>query len=343
MKTAKNQGGFTLVELVIVAGVLGILLLISAPLWTAMMSSQQLAYIEKHKLYNRYVADALLSYARNTSPVGALPAPYTGSGYTKTVYNPADATPAGIALSQALTDQGLPPSEVNDDGMAGANVRAYQLVTGLTYQMPLFVQSGPLATLTYQYGAIYLTQCMKTDTSCNPTPATSVPGSSVAMTSANMTGWTATGTDYPAVIVSSLPVQKEMLITTAQRLDKLRDAFLSNFRSAQITAAAGDATNFYPTDSTSLAGQTPGSNQGCRDGWYSLATSGVLAKIQLSAVEFGSTAWGGAVEFCRDYDPTGSKVADAPPHSAAIRIRASVSSGSAPDPAVPGNNLVLTF
>lgn len=343
MKAIKRQGGFTLVELVITAAVLGILLVILAPLGQAMMSSQQLAYIEKHKLYNRNIADAFLSYARNTSPLGALPAPYTGNGYTKTAYNAADTTSAGMALSQALTDQGLPTSEINDDGMAGANVRVYQQVSDLSYQMPLFVQSGPVATLTYQYGAVYLTQCRKADTSCNPTPATAVPGSSAAMTKTNFASWTTAGTDYPAVMVSSLPIQKEMLITTAQRLDKLRDAFLSNFRAAQITAAAGDATNFYPAGATSLAGQTPGSNQGCRDGWYSLKTSDVLSKIQLSAVEFGSTAWGGAVEFCRDYDPTGTKTPDASPHSAALRIRSNVSSGSAPDPTVSGNNLVLTF
>lgn len=339
----RTQRGFTLVELVITVAIIGTLMVILAPLATAMMSSQELAYAEKHKLYNRYIADAFMNFARNTSSTGSLPASYTGGGYTKTVYNVGDVSVSGIALSQALTQQGLPPSEINDDGATGAPVRVFQSVTGLTHQAPLYGQSGPVATLTYQYGAIYLTRCSKGDASCNPTPATGVPGTSVAMTSANYASWTASGTDYPAYIVSSLPVQKEMLTTTAQRLDKLRDSFLSYFRSAQITAAAGDATNFYPADAVSLSGQTPGTNQGCRDGWYSLATSGVLAKINLSPTEYGSTAWGGAIEYCRDYDATGTKVPDAPPHSAALRIRASVSSGSGPDAAVVGNNLVLTF
>lgn len=341
MKIAR---GFTLIEMIVVVAVIASLMVVLAPLGAAMMSSQDLAYAEKHKLYNRYIGDALLSYARNTSALGTLPSPYTGSGHTKTVYNPADASAGGIALSQALTQQGIPPNEINDDGTTGAAVRVYQLVSsGLTQQVPLYVQSGPLATLSYQYGAVYLTQCLKADTSCNPTAASGVPGTSAAMTSANYVTWTTTGSDYPAFIVSTLPVQKEMLITTAQRLDKLRDAFLSYFRSAQITAAAGDATNYYPSGATSLSGQTPGTNQGCRDGWYSLATSNVLSKINLSSTEFGSTAWGGAIEYCRDYDATGSSTPDAPPHSAALRIRASVSTGSAPDPAVAGNNLVLTF
>ncbi len=342
-KSKKTQTGFTLVELVITAAVLSILLLILAPLGAAMMSSQQLAYIEKHKLYNRYIADALLSYARNTSPLGMLPSPYSGNGYQQTVYNPFDTSATGIALAQALSEQGLPPAEINDDGTTGANVRVYQLVPNLNFQMPLFVQSGPMATLTYQFGALYLTQCMKSDTSCNPLPATAIPGSSIAMTASNYVTWASSGSDTPAVMLSSLPVQKEMLMTTAQRLDKLRDAFLSHFRVAQMTAAAGDATNFYPSAATSQAGQVSASNQGCHDGWYSLASSDVLPKIGLAASEYGSTAWGGAVEFCRDYDPLGSKVADAPPHSAALRIRASVSSGSAPDATLPGNNLVLTF
>jgi hypothetical protein len=49
------------------------------------------------------------------------------------------------------------------------------------------------------------------------------------------------------------------------------------------------------------------------------------------------------VEFCRDYDPLGAKVADAPPHKAALRINANVSQGIAPDSVVSGNNIVLTF
>ncbi len=339
----KKQSGFTLVELVITVGVIAVLMVLLTPLYEGVISSQQFAYVQKSKLDSQRIGDAFLNYARNTSALGALPTPYTGGGYNKTIYNSGDATAAGIALSQVLTQQGVSPNEINDDGTTGAAVRVYQVVTGLTQQVPLYVQSGPLATLTYQYGAIYMTECMKADTTCNPTPATGVPGTSATLTSANYTTWKSTGTDHAAHIVSSLPIQKEMLTTTAQRLDKLRDSFLSFFRAAQITAAAGDATNYYPTDSTSLGGQNPATNQGCRDGWYSLATSGILAKINLSSSEYGSTAWGGAIEYCRDYDATGTQLPNAPPHSAALRIRAGVSTGAAPDAVVTGNNLVLTF
>lgn len=339
----QKQRGFTLVELVVTVGVVAVLLSLLAPLYQAMMSSQDLAYVEKHKVYNKNIGDALLSHAKTYSAVGALPTPYTGASYTKTVYNDADVTTAGIALSQALTQGGVPPNEINDDGTTGANVRVFQVVTGLTKQVPLYVQSGPLATVTYQYGAIYMTSCQKLDSSCNPTPATGVPGSSTAMTSANYSTWKTIGTDHAAHTLSTLPIQRDMLATTAQRLDKLRDSFLSYFRAAQITAAAGDATNFYPTDSTSLGGQNPATNQSCRDGWYSLSTSGILAKINLSSSEYGKTAWGGDIQYCRDYDATGTEAPNASPHSAALRIRSSVSSGSAPDSVVSGNNLVLTF
>lgn len=339
----KAQAGFTLIELLITVVVIAILAAVFAPIYGSIASAQERASIEKHKLYNVQIGDALISYARNTSALGVLPAPYTGSGFTKTVMNPADVTPTGIALSQALAQNGVPASETNTDGTAGASVRVYQQVASLTQQVPLYFQSGPVVTLTFQYGAVYMTSCNKVTAACNPTASSGVPGDSPAMTAANYTTWTTAGRDQPAHFVSSLPVQKDMLVTTTQRLDKLRDSFLTFFRSAQITAAAGDATNFYPTSTTSLAGQTPGTNQGCRDGWYLLTTSTQLATIGLSATEFGSTAWGGAIEFCRDYDPTGTKLPDASPHYAALRIRANVSSGSAPDAAVAGNNIVLTF
>jgi hypothetical protein len=132
-----------------------------------------------------------------------------------------------------------------------------------------------------------------------------------------------------------------MLITTRTNLNLLQDAFLNDFKTRQIMAAVA-TRRISPGRAASKSGQNPAGNQGCRDGWYSLATSDVLAQIQQSSQLYGTTAWGGAVEFCRDYDPLGAKVADAP-HKAALRINANVSQGIAPDSVVSGNNIVLTF
>lgn len=351
----KLQRGFTLVELLIVVIVIGIVSIMMSPIYNDLITAQRSAYLEKHRLNNQLIGAALMSYAANSTQYGRLPAAYTGGGYTKTIYNPADGTAPGIALTQALTQTGVNPSEINDDGTTAQNVRAYQLVPGLTQQIPLYFQSGPLVTLTYDFGAIYLTACPKGAATCNPTAATGVPGSSVALTGANYASWAVTGTDGPAFFVSSMPIQKQMLATTTQRLDKVRDSLLGYLRAQQQTAGGGDTTNWYPNETGasalgSMAGATPGINQDCRDGWYDLSNGAVLVlpAIGLAAEEFGRTAWGGSIEYCRDYTytpalPALPKAAEAAPHFSAIRINANVTSGIAPDAVVPGNNIVLTF
>jgi len=344
------QRGFTLVELMVTVIVIGIMSMVLAPAFGSFVSAQKLAYADKHRMNNQLIGVALLKYAANSTTTGRLPAAYTGGGYTKTVYNPSDGTAAGLALTQTLTQSGINPGEINDDGTTVKKVRVYQLVQGLTQSVPLYFQSGPLATLTFDFGAIYLTDCMLATASCNPTAGTGVPGTSAAMTSGNYTTWAIAGTDGTAFFVSSLSIQKDMLATTVQRLDKIRDSLISYLRVQQVTAGGSDTTNWYPNQAGAaaagtLTGGVPGTNQGCRDGWYDLSNAGVtvLPTIGLSASEFGTTAWGGAIQYCRDYDPTAAKAANAAPHYAAIRILASVSSGSAPDNAVVGNNIVLTL
>ncbi len=348
--SVKPQAGFTLVELAIAVVVIGITSIMLAPVFGDMLSAQRSAYVEKHRANNQLIAAAMMNFAANSTQYGRLPVPYTGAGYTNTIYNPADGSAPGLALTQALTQSGISPAEINDDGTTTQNVRIYQRVSSLTQQVPLYFQSGPLVTLAYDFGALYLTACPKSDSTCNPTAATGVPGTSAALTAVNYSTWAATGTDGPAYLVSSLPIQKQMLATSVQRLEKVRDSLLSYLRAQQVTAAGGDSTNWYPNQAGaaaagSLSGGTPGTNQGCRDGWYDLSSGSVLVlpTVGLSAQEFGTTAWGGSIQYCRDYDPTAAKTPNAAPHYAAIRIHSSVSSGVAPDGGVPGNNVVLTF
>lgn len=343
MRTLKKQAGFTLVELVIAVLVVGILSIVLAPTFRTLTTSQKGLYSQKQVLNNQLIGSALMMFAHDNTTTGTLPAPYTGGGYTSTVYNPSDVSVQGLALTAALNQSGMNPSEINNDNYASQRVRVFQLVSGLTKSIPLYFQSGPALTVTYQFGAIYQTACSFSTASCNPTAATGVPGTSPLMTTANYTTWTTVGTDLPPYFVSTLPLQKQMLATTAQRLDKIRDSLLGFLRSNQVTAAGDDTTNWFPNPGT-MGAADPATNQGCRDGWYDLSTSTVvLPLVGLSQQEFGVTAWGAPIQYCRDYDPTVSKTPNTPPHYAAIRFNKAVSQGLAPDAVVFGNNVVLTF
>jgi type II secretory pathway pseudopilin PulG len=340
----KGQGGFTIAELVVAAAVLGVMSLALTSTFSGLTGAMKASYNERQRLNNQKIRDGLLKYARYHSTLGALPTPYTlaSSSIKNAVYNPSSSTTAGLNLASVLMESGVSTTEINDDNYGSKRLRVYQMVPDLTVTVPLYFQSGPITTLTYQYGVIYQTDCSKTDTSCNN--GTLMPGSSATMTSSNYATWTTSGNDVAAVAISSLPIQKQMLATTQVKLDKLRDAFIAYMRMKQQTALATDTTNWYPSGSSSLSGQTPGTNQGCRDGWYNLSSDTViLPELGLQSGEYGSTAWSGRVEYCRDYDPAGTSGANTPPHNGALRINKNVSTGSNPDTTTASNNIFLSF
>lgn len=333
------QRGFTLVELIIALSIFGVISLAIAPVLNDMVVAQSSALRERGKLNDRGIAQALLQYAATQSATGTLPNPYTNAGGS--IFS-APLDPANTALAQTIQQNQVSTMEANDDGRNAHNVRVYQLVTGLTQNVPLYAQSGPLATLTFQYGVVYATRCAKADASCNKA---AWPRVSAQMTSANYTTWMPTEPDFGEAHVSSLPLQKQMLAVTAQRLDRLRDAFQSYFRGRQIVAASDDATNFYPNSTTSPATAvgSASSNQGCWYQWIDLYASDVFAMIGLTPAEHGATAWGGHVEYCRSFDGTGTSSADASPHNGALRLLKSMSGGGNPDSTTLSNNIILTF
>lgn len=346
MKTLRRPQGFTLVEIMVVVAVLGLVAVGIAQAMSDRAGQQTRYYNEKHQLNNDKIKAALLEFAsdENFANKGVVPPPYTGDGYASTIYDPADATATGLALASALAQAGVPQKEINDDGVTTPHIRAYQLVSNLVITTALDGPGTDPVTLRYQFGAIYQTACTKGDNTCAPNPATGVPGTSAALTATNIANgtWNTSGTDGTPTTFSTLKLQKIMLGETVRRMRTIQDKSATYFNAMLIKSAAGDATNFYPSGSSSLAGANPGTNQGCRDGWYALNTGDILSTFNLSIGEYGTTKWGGVIEFCRDYDPTGTKAPDATPHFAAIRINKDVTRGIAPDPAVIGNNVIMT-
>lgn len=339
----RYASGFTLIEMIWVLAVIGILIMISN---LSTITRLNYTYYEaKQEATNRRIHSALLNYAKTSTPRGTLPNPYTGGGYNSTVYNPGDTT-----LAQIFRSADIPPSEINSDGTATQNVRVYQVVQ-LTRAVPLFFQSGPLTTLTYQYAEVHLTACPLSDATCNRS-APNIPGASATLSSANYKTWTTIAPDYNATMFSTEDLQKQMLALSAQNLNRIHDQFLARFNVNRAAAAATDTTNWYPypyaagvpgTPNPDKSGAAAASNQYCWDGWYDLSAANinVLAQVGLSQQQYGKTAWGGTIEYCRDYDPA-LRGANSLPHFGALRINNSVSLGDPPS-ATAANNLFISF
>lgn len=336
-----NHSGFSLIEMLWVIAIIGIVLSLTNMGGITGLNARYAT--TKKTLDNKNIAAALLQYAKTNTALGTLPAPYTGGGYLSTVFNPATS-----ALAQIFRSANIAPSSINDDGTAAQNVRVYQQVN-LTQSTPLDFQNGPLTTLAYQYGEVHLTACAKSNATCN----TGIPGPSGTLTGANYQTWTTTGTDSAPEFFSTLPTQKQMLALTSQRLSDLRDKLSGVFHTLQLAAAATDTTNWYPfpyaagtpaTPNPNMAGAAAASTAlGCWDGWYNLnaANVNVLAQLGLSQAQYGTTAWGGQIDYCRDYDPA-LRGANSLPHYAALRIHQAVSQGIAAT-TIFADDIFITF
>lgn len=357
MHLKSRAKGFTLLEIIIAVTLFGILSIMVSPFLKMFMTAKEQNYRDRHTVNNEKIATGLLNWAKQ-SQFGQLPPPYTAAGTPKnfnSIYNPADVS--ATAVGPYLLQTGISPNEINDDATTNQNARVYQNVYSLTQSVPLYFQTGPLLTLNYSVGGIYLTQCSRF-ASCNT--GTTRPGSTGDLTSANYTTWTTTGTDYPATLVSTLPIQKNMLELTATRLDKIRDAFINYARTKALAVSADNTTNWYLQTVIDGGGSIapPGAiTADCYEAWYDLTGSSggtankILKQIGLDPAEFGKTAWGGRVEFCPDFDLTGTKGIGVTPHFGAIRIKATpitctaagVCTAQIPDTVTQANNVVLSF
>ncbi len=345
MPRSVSQRGFSLIELLIAVIILGVLAGALSAVFTTLGSLVEIEREESERTVNAGIAAAMESWAASESVLGDLPAPYTGGGRDNAPVNPASAVAADVALMDLMRRQRINPISFADDGSAFRNVRVFQRITGLTETVPLFRSTGPVATLTYQMGVIYNTECPLVGSTCNPTAATGIPGASPVLTAANRQTWTTVAPDYAPVFVSTLSLQRARLDQTAEQLRKISNELVRLFNLQRISAAPTATNNFYPVNTAfSLAGGSPAANMGCRDGWYDLSAANVniLDQLAIPKAQYGVTPWGGAIQYCRDYDPLGTNGANAEPHYGALRLRASVSLGLAPTGAI-GTDMVVTF
>lgn len=346
LRLRSSQAGFTLVEMMIATTLLGLMSLILSPSFRTFLAMRDQAYAERQTYINTKLSQAMLAYAKSPPagiPVGSLPPPY--SYPTGKIFNaPVNMTGSANSLWPYAQQQGLSAQDVNDDGTPTANLRVYQRATGLGADAYMFYQGGPSVRLTYELGAIYMTKCARKATcNSNSTPTTQTSPVPTKLSLTSYATWAPPSDASGLVFVSTLPLQKEMLELTAQRLDRLRESFINYFK----------AKGTYPSPLAASPMETsaPSGNLGCRNGWYQLdaptvtpsISNDIPLQIGISQVEDTRTAWGGPIYYCQDYDPSGTSGRNAAPHYAALLVRKAISEASPPDVYTPAENIIVSF
>ena len=237
-----------------------------------------------------------------------------------------------VQLNNQKLASGMLSYARNKDGKLPPQ-KMYQLAGPIPFKQPVYFSSGDLVTLYYEVGVIYQTNCPAKEACANSTAPWSNGGADKLVVN-NIVGWKVNGGDYAPVMFNTLAEQKSMLRTTIGRINRLSDRISSSYY-AKARATEQSGVNHFAGSNGSA---DPAS--GCWSGWDRLISSSTLATIGLNREEYGKTAWGGRVEYCRDYKPGG--LAGQPPFYAALRINKDLKVGSHPS-TTNSNNVIFTF
>lgn len=341
----KQKNGFTLIEILIAAVIIGMVSFLMSPVLNKLFIAQQQHREQKQNLIDKKIAQILLDYAELYND-NHLIAPFTNAGLK--IYSGFDVrgtTPESNNLISLGGEHGLDPIDFNSDGTSTDNVRTYVMLNQVD-NINLYGNTGPQVIYRYEIGSVYGTKCSRFDSTCNPN-TNGIGGKRELLTTVNKNTWPADPLNdecFSPVIFSTLNLQKKKMRLLLENLKVIKQHTLDYFRAKLLVSAPGDTANFYPTDTaTSEAGKAPAANEGCRDGWYNLYTSSILNDMGLNSVDYGLTPWGGIIEYCRKYDPSGTIPEATPPHYSAIRFSSDpMASGAAKDPNNV-NDIIISF
>lgn len=322
-----KQSGLTLIELLISVVILGILMAVLGPIFSNALTFMDSAKKSEVKLNNQKLAAGMLSFARNHN--GMLPPERPDFS----LFDRSATSGEPYELFLELTGVGVAPNEINTNGYGLDLMKMYQVVGGLTHEQPLFFSTGDTVTLNYEVGVIYQSNCPVLG-ACKGAPFAA--DRSERLTAANIASWNIKGKDYAPVMINTLAEQKTLQRITLGRLNRLSDRFSSHFY-AKSRVSEQSGVNHFAGLMPTLGYKT----DGCWTQWDDLSSTNTLASIGLDRNEYGKTAWGGRIEYCRNYKPT-ALVGGEPPFYAALRINKNLRPNS--NPAASGSaNAIITF
>ena len=324
--------------------IIAVVLAIMTPVYIQFSTAFKVRYINEQQTMNIKIATAMENYAEQ-DPLGSLPSPYTGGSINNGIVNPGGSNANDVLFRDLLRSEAA-ITQMNDDAFASARVRVYQrLTTGQSITQPAYGAFGPAVLIKYQTGFVYNTECPRATSACNPS-ASGVPGDSPVLSASNVDSWATSGNDHSSVMVTNLGAHKKKLDDTTSKIKLIQNKIIELVNIRTLAGTPGSSTNYLPAatgvGAPNLSGASPGTNEGCYDGWYDLSVANVniLPQLGLSKGEFGTTSWGAVIQYCRDYDSlaSGSNTA---PHYGAIRVNYDLTTGIAPTNAT--TNAIFTF
>ena len=327
----RNNHGFTLIEMLISIVVIGAVLAITSGLFAQTTSLERKTDRLTQKDLSKRTAQVIESIA-DSELNGRLPIALTDGDYYSAFVK--DTATESYLIREAFF-RNMSVAQLANNGKPSPQQRVYQVVRGLTATETTRGFAGPVVELTYDVGVVYVSGCSMSDESCHPNSETSIAGFSPELTSENIASFKVIEPDHGLVRLSSLGSQRRLLKETMKRIDDLEAALTAIFTANYLANEPDGSINYYPQASGNPpATVDPSTNNGCADNWINLSDgdSGrqIMAQIGLQPELSGQTAWGGQIQYCRDYLANGSGNDNEPPHNAALRIHKKVSTAAAP-------------
>lgn len=328
----RHVQGFSLIEVLLALAILSVLATASSGL----VNDIAAFYRVERELVNdtelRAIADAHIKYAAIHSK-GELLAPYTNAE----CYSCALDTSKAQLVSYFENRAQRTAAASNYDTTSVNNARGYML-DPTTYQANLNLPSAINLVIEYTAGVIVQTNCPQ-GSACNANESWKTPVYT-------QSDWEPNTSIIKAVPFNNLEALQGLASSSIERVTLVQQK-IREYKHELVLANNADVdVNFLPVSThpstPDYSGSDPTVNGGCINGWYDLSSSNVnvLAIVGIEG-SYGLTLFGGAVEYCSDFDLTAvdASTADLAPHIGALRINRFISRGLSPD--VSNNNNIL--